>query len=1006
MAEIALWEDVVRPLTGFDGGKREDVGQIGGTPDSDKYGGRAWLTADLKSRELYYLAQNVQTKNPEYSPERTIQFYDDASSDGYIHYYYEAKLSVPWSSEDGSDFSDGGVAGKFDYSYGKALETLKTLGTAATFPDVPAGDSVDLNSFIATAKSFDAVRKFFEEKEAVLAGWMKQLGEDDAAWRGTSADAFRELIDGIHGGYKNFLTLFGAGDNAPASAFVLSGAAYTPTSAAGKTIIEASNEIKTAADDLFKAWEGWMKHPNGGWLPTHHLDYWLDQVAHYLNTNNIALAGLHARTQVVGVGQSFGTSTSIVGVKEAGFSIHHPDFGDLRYPDAWRALGQKAYQTWVGGTGAADGPIGLKQLDDIAGPLAVRLNRALATLGEAVSSFPFTIGFSDLRARFTGRESERKAEEQQRELERQKEEAEKQKNELESKLGGGPPPGLGPNGLGNGNNGLLPPPGLGLNGPGPGTGNGKGPNLPGGPDSLTPLPGLGSNGPGPVTVRNPDGSVSVRNPDGSYTTTYPDGRKETTPPGTLPPGALPPGLTPNPSPGLGGLPGSGIGSPPLKTVKGPDGSTTSYNQDGSRTITHKDGAATTIGRDGTVTTVNPGGSTTVLHRDGSQSVSYPDGTKTTFKPDGSSVTQYKNGTVVQRAPDGTLTTTDSEGNKTVDRPAPGETVKNPDGSTTTYNKDGSATTVHANGIRTTIGADGTITTLDPDGTKTVSRLGQNTSTIEYADGSVAKVEKDGTVVTTYKDGSTTRLGPDGTYTTTDPDGKKTTEHLNPLGGKAGAITQHNVDGSTTTRYPDGTVDQEYKDGRRKVTYPDGRTVTTDADGRTVSVTGGKGSSGLGSNGGGRFGDGGFDYLDRERKKSSWVPNLYNGGTGGSQGAGGSPPPTLSTNSIGNSFLPPGSGPGTGTGTGSTGSGSGRSVAVNETTTNRVRPNPVAEETAVRRPATSSGMMPMMPPPMGGMGGMGGGQGNQGEERERATWVSEDEEVWGTDEGGVAGVIGR
>ncbi|MDV9189840.1 hypothetical protein R6L23_16715, partial [Streptomyces sp. SR27] len=63
-----------------------------------------------------------------------------------------------------------------------------------------------------------------------------------------------------------------------------------------------------------------------------------------------------------------------------------------------------------------------------------------------------------------------------------------------------------------------------------------------------------------------------------------------------------------------------------------------------------------------------------------------------------------------------------------------------------------------------------------------------------------------------------------------------------------------------------------------------------------------------------------------------------------------------------------------------------------------------EAAALRRPATSSGGMPMMPP-MGG-GGMGGGQGTQSDERERSTWVSEDEDVWGTDEGGVAGVIGR
>ncbi|GHH77217.1 hypothetical protein GCM10018781_50260 [Kitasatospora indigofera] len=64
----------------------------------------------------------------------------------------------------------------------------------------------------------------------------------------------------------------------------------------------------------------------------------------------------------------------------------------------------------------------------------------------------------------------------------------------------------------------------------------------------------------------------------------------------------------------------------------------------------------------------------------------------------------------------------------------------------------------------------------------------------------------------------------------------------------------------------------------------------------------------------------------------------------------------------------------------------------------------AEEAAVMRGRTvntSSGGMPMVPP-MGG--GAGGGPGEK--DRQRTTWLSEDEEVWGTDTGAVHGVIGR
>lgn len=55
-------------------------------------------------------------------------------------------------------------------------------------------------------------------------------------------------------------------------------------------------------------------------------------------------------------------------------------------------------------------------------------------------------------------------------------------------------------------------------------------------------------------------------------------------------------------------------------------------------------------------------------------------------------------------------------------------------------------------------------------------------------------------------------------------------------------------------------------------------------------------------------------------------------------------------------------------------------------------------------------MPMIPPMMGGMGGMAGMGGAGGaakeRERERQTWLSEDEKVWGTEAVVGSGVIGR
>lgn len=68
-----------------------------------------------------------------------------------------------------------------------------------------------------------------------------------------------------------------------------------------------------------------------------------------------------------------------------------------------------------------------------------------------------------------------------------------------------------------------------------------------------------------------------------------------------------------------------------------------------------------------------------------------------------------------------------------------------------------------------------------------------------------------------------------------------------------------------------------------------------------------------------------------------------------------------------------------------------------------------EHQVVPRGAQStSSSTPFMPPMSGGpMGGGGpGGQETQSGDRERTTWLAEEEDVWGTDEGGAPQALGR
>ncbi|MFF7321274.1 AAWKG family protein [Streptomyces albogriseolus] len=64
-----------------------------------------------------------------------------------------------------------------------------------------------------------------------------------------------------------------------------------------------------------------------------------------------------------------------------------------------------------------------------------------------------------------------------------------------------------------------------------------------------------------------------------------------------------------------------------------------------------------------------------------------------------------------------------------------------------------------------------------------------------------------------------------------------------------------------------------------------------------------------------------------------------------------------------------------------------------------------EHRVVPRSTQTSSSMPFMPP-MGGMGGAGERPQTESGDRERTTWLAEDEDVWGTDEGGAPQALGR
>ncbi|OON81114.1 AAWKG family protein [Streptomyces tsukubensis] len=289
-------------------------------------------------------------------------------------------------------------------------------------------------------------------------------------------------------------------------------------------------------------------------------------------------------------------------------------------------------------------------------------------------------------------------------------------------------------------------------------------------------------------------------------------------------------------------------------------------------------------------------------------------------------------------------------------------------------------------------------------------------------GSHSYVDSHGRVVTDYPDQSSSRIDPQTqTSTITDPDG---TTHSGPL--NAGDVLT-NPDGSVSHLDSQGQVVTEYSDGSRTTVDPHtGATSITSPDGTTTSgyLNGGTGPDAPQSGGGSRGGLGSYggaqDYEQElydpqssdyggQQGAGSAAASLGGSSAAAAGGSGGTP---MSPGMMGGGGMG-GMGGGGGGGRGGEGGATERARNVfdsGDVVSNRRRPaNARAgggrydEREAMIN--TSSGS-PYGTHAGGGQGGGPGQQQTQSGDREREAWVPEDEDVWGSDEGGAPAVIGR
>ncbi|MFJ6900450.1 AAWKG family protein [Streptomyces hokutonensis] len=869
-----------------------------------------------------------------------------------------------------------------------------TQGFSYSGLSVTDDNAVDMLSFERTGQSFDRVVQFFKDHSDIVNQWMTSLGEDQAAWKGKAASLFWHLLNELKTNYDGYVSQLGGRDFTPTNT-TLGGT--VPQSKLSDALAAAQKALKDAVTAIQTAWTDWAS--DGQHDPHYHVKKILDEISQWVINNNIN----HVQKKSTTTSSQYGTSTSTTYSTDAGFKQSVPEYGDLTQHTTWQKVADAAVKSW---SDHADVKLKQPSIDALSA-----VKNAWADVEDAFAQ------------EVKNKNSETLSEVlQKEENEIAEEEAKENNDKLNDNLNN-----LGDNlnNLGDNLNNLNDNVNDNLNNLGDNLNNlNDGLN-----DNLNNL-GDGLNNLG--TNLNTNLNDSLNNIGDGLNSSLDNLNND-----------LGNSLN-NVGSGLDDLNNLSTDSP----LNG-DGSNGNNPTDLANAALNTLGPSLLNGsdttKDGSTTLNSPTGGTTQLNGDGTLTTTFPDGSTQTIDPS-----------------TGLVTTTNPDGTTSVSQLNPGTTITNPDGSTTTLNDDGTLTTKFPDGTSQTIDpTTGQVSTLNPDGTTSLSQLNPTDGSFTTPDGSTAQLNADGSVTTHFPDGSTETLNPDtGQISVTDPSGNVTTTHLNPgdsFANPDGSTTTLNNDGTLTTKFPDGSVQTLNPDtGQLTTTDPSGHTTTTDIDGSglpsssidtsglngsnidtsgidtsglnngssldtsglntTGLNSGGLGGGSLNTSGGGLDSglDSGYDDYDSTpytggalRSDALDTSTLAAASTGEQSASGGTPLNPMGMGGMG------GMGGGMGGGGGGQGGNTERTRAVltdpSNGATRRGRANRATsvdedEDVVYTRPTTSSA-----PYPVGGPGSNGAGQNGRSTEsgdRARDAWLTEDEDVWGTDEGGSPAVIGR
>ncbi|NEC37894.1 AAWKG family protein [Streptomyces rubrogriseus] len=841
------WENIIKLLTGWTLPGRSEVTGVKG--DS----GTPWINVKVKK-------EKHRSTNP--------QIHLDPGHGATFQYFVQHGKSVDMYTAEVSYQGDLAKGTTYWERSREALNRLVNQFQSSGEPSAYGGDpgltdGVDLHSFTKAAYSFDRAGQFFLNRTAVLKNWLDALGADNAAWKGTAADVFRELIDDLHDKYDHFTTQLRPPGFTPANTSVVTGTqAWTLH---GDNLIGAQNDLHRAYTDLSRQLDDFYWRRGRGINvtsadgntrshvppaePTSILDELMWDVQWFIMQYN------HPKVAYRTTRYNWGTSTETITSwhPTPGFSANTA-WGNLKDQSTWSGLAQEAINRWTSNLQANLDEPGHQIATDLGTKWTQVLDSGRDTrfAFEDIPSVSLADKLAKEQAEKAQEDAQREAEEAAKEAQQDaRDQADKFTKGVTSLTGDGSPVGstyptddpLSGQTFQVGATDIGTPSSLtdGLTDTAMPSSSNLFSGLPtvGGPqtlaaDSATGTPAtLAANGVDPHTLLSGIPSATDLSAGVPSTADLSAGVPSATDLAAGVPSAA--DLTT----GVPSATDISAGTPSTAGVPSvPDLSTllSSPATVGAPGLTGPDAAVSSTSETGTPLSIPSLAALNPRTATGGPVKTNADGSTTTATAGGGLVTHFPDGGSVAVGPDGTVTTTTDDGVTTTSTLLPGQVLTNPDGSTVSLSPDGGVTSHLPDGSSYTSHPDGSVTTTNPDGTSTtqfpngvIETVGPDGLThFTNPDGSTTTATAGGGLVTHFPDGGSVAVGPDGTVTTTTDDGVTTTSTLLP-----GQVLT-NPDGSTVSLSPDGGVTSHLPDGSSYTSHPDGSVTTTNPDGTSTT----------------------------------------------------------------------------------------------------------------------------------------------------------------------------